>query len=156
MIRRPPRSTQSRSSAASDVYKRQLSLPVAPLQFVEVHDPLVDGYEVGQRPPEPPLVDERHAAPLGMLEHRLLCLLLGANEQDAPSVGYGVANRVVSDAYHDQRLLQVDYVDVVPLGEDIWPHLGVPPAGLVTEMNSRLQEFLHGDYCPQNLSLINI
>src|SRR5450756_3088305 len=26
MIRRPPRSTQSRSSAASDVYKRQLSL----------------------------------------------------------------------------------------------------------------------------------
>src|SRR5450756_3238388 len=27
MIRRPPRSTQSRSSAASDVYKRQLHLP---------------------------------------------------------------------------------------------------------------------------------
>src|SRR5680860_1906303 len=29
MIRRPPRSTQSRSSAASDVYKRQ-DLPLAP------------------------------------------------------------------------------------------------------------------------------
>src|SRR5450756_3115176 len=28
MIRRPPRSTQSRSSAASDVYKRQLVGPV--------------------------------------------------------------------------------------------------------------------------------
>src|SRR5450756_1731115 len=27
MIRRPPRSTQSRSSAASDVYKRQMPLP---------------------------------------------------------------------------------------------------------------------------------
>ena len=27
MIRRPPRSTQSRSSAASDVYKRQVSIP---------------------------------------------------------------------------------------------------------------------------------
>src|SRR5450756_742734 len=27
MIRRPPRSTQSRSSAASDVYKRQLPVP---------------------------------------------------------------------------------------------------------------------------------
>src|SRR5680860_1072115 len=27
MIRRPPRSTQSRSSAASDVYKRQLAVP---------------------------------------------------------------------------------------------------------------------------------
>src|SRR5450756_3142397 len=29
MIRRPPRSTQSRSSAASDVYKRQVKEPVA-------------------------------------------------------------------------------------------------------------------------------
>ena len=29
MIRRPPRSTQSRSSAASDVYKRQLSIKAA-------------------------------------------------------------------------------------------------------------------------------
>src|SRR5450756_1724521 len=31
MIRRPPRSTQSRSSAASDVYKRQGAWPVGPL-----------------------------------------------------------------------------------------------------------------------------
>src|SRR5450756_546940 len=30
MIRRPPRSTQSRSSAASDVYKRQVELEVIP------------------------------------------------------------------------------------------------------------------------------
>src|SRR5450756_3188454 len=29
MIRRPPRSTQSRSSAASDVYKRQCQGPIA-------------------------------------------------------------------------------------------------------------------------------
>ena len=28
MIRRPPRSTQSRSSAASDVYKRQILMPI--------------------------------------------------------------------------------------------------------------------------------
>src|SRR5450756_3256179 len=30
MIRRPPRSTQSRSSAASDVYKRQVNAPLKP------------------------------------------------------------------------------------------------------------------------------
>src|SRR5450756_2192079 len=30
MIRRPPRSTQSRSSAASDVYKRQVENGIAP------------------------------------------------------------------------------------------------------------------------------
>src|SRR5665809_135046 len=36
MIRRPPRSTQSRSSAASDVYKRQLDFDV----LVPGHPPL--------------------------------------------------------------------------------------------------------------------
>src|SRR5450756_3038647 len=34
MIRRPPRSTQSRSSAASDVYKRQLPTRSAPVSAV--------------------------------------------------------------------------------------------------------------------------
>src|SRR5450756_3108620 len=38
MIRRPPRSTQSRSSAASDVYKRQLSdQAVRPSSFTVIH-----------------------------------------------------------------------------------------------------------------------
>src|SRR5450756_933117 len=46
MIRRPPRSTQSRSSAASDVYKRQIQLPGQPLEIAlllltEVHPVLV-------------------------------------------------------------------------------------------------------------------
>src|SRR5450756_3253430 len=40
MIRRPPRSTQSRSSAASDVYKRQryLLLTLAGIQFSHILD----------------------------------------------------------------------------------------------------------------------
>src|SRR5450756_112605 len=39
MIRRPPRSTQSRSSAASDVYKRQhhsLNMPLQPATYQQV------------------------------------------------------------------------------------------------------------------------
>src|SRR5450756_2212848 len=39
MIRRPPRSTQSRSSAASDVYKRQVVT-------LDLHMPGMDGLEV--------------------------------------------------------------------------------------------------------------
>src|SRR5450756_3190070 len=41
MIRRPPRSTQSRSSAASDVYKRQTQY------VVKKGTSSVDGYEIG-------------------------------------------------------------------------------------------------------------
>ena len=40
MIRRPPRSTQSRSSAASDVYKRQ---PAHTVAHALGHDPAVRG-----------------------------------------------------------------------------------------------------------------
>ena len=36
MIRRPPRSTQGRSSAASDVYKRQLYVGRAPYRVVVI------------------------------------------------------------------------------------------------------------------------
>src|SRR5450756_2955342 len=39
MIRRPPRSTQSRSSAASDVYKRQVILMAASAAFLAAQDP---------------------------------------------------------------------------------------------------------------------
>eukprot|EP00657_Telonema_sp_P-1_P007517 TRINITY_DN2744_c0_g1_i1.p1 TRINITY_DN2744_c0_g1~~TRINITY_DN2744_c0_g1_i1.p1 ORF type:complete len:169 (-),score=11.12 TRINITY_DN2744_c0_g1_i1:369-875(-) len=38
MIRRPPRSTQSRSSAASDVYKRQINAEYGELRFVSMAD----------------------------------------------------------------------------------------------------------------------
>src|SRR5450756_3068555 len=42
MIRRPPRSTQSRSSAASDVYKRQLHQRTDALEErVEVGEPVI-------------------------------------------------------------------------------------------------------------------
>src|SRR5659263_90835 len=39
MIRRPPRSTQSRSSAASDVYKRQEILPQVRREYNFTDDP---------------------------------------------------------------------------------------------------------------------
>src|SRR5450756_1234421 len=52
MIRRPPRSTQSRSSAASDVYKRQVEEPVelershVGYDYLHLRETLHDGLEV--------------------------------------------------------------------------------------------------------------
>ena len=44
MIRRPPRSTQSRSSAASDVYKRQGQSPLSKVkEFVNTRCPVCGG-----------------------------------------------------------------------------------------------------------------
>src|SRR5450756_2805100 len=54
MIRRPPRSTQSRSSAASDVYKRQVLTVVVPEDVAPVRQ--------SQRVDGPAVVEvERHA-----------------------------------------------------------------------------------------------
>src|SRR5678810_1480276 len=44
MIRRPPRSTLGRSSAASDVYKRQGSNHVAWQEFVNLYGPVIYGF----------------------------------------------------------------------------------------------------------------
>ena len=40
---------------------------------------------------------------------------------------------------------QVDDVDPAALGEDVPPHLRIPAPGLVTEMDSGLQQLAHGD-----------
>src|SRR5680860_734946 len=53
MRRRPPRSTQSRSSAASDVYKRQVLPPAWPKSRLKK----------SENPPDPPLEEEPKVAP---------------------------------------------------------------------------------------------
>src|SRR5450756_1928447 len=53
MIRRPPRSTQSRSSAASDVYKRQLLQPLAAGRWEAVRPVAGWRRQPDRRPPEP-------------------------------------------------------------------------------------------------------
>jgi hypothetical protein len=44
-----------------------------------------------------------------------------------------------------QRLLQVDDVDAVALGQDVALHLGVPTTGLVPEVHATVKQRLHGD-----------
>ena len=44
-----------------------------------------------------------------------------------------------------QRLFEVDDVDLVAMAEDVRGHLGVPEAGLVTEMDTGFQHFTHGN-----------
>jgi hypothetical protein len=46
---------------------------------------------------------------------------------------------------HRQRFFQVDDVDLVAMAEDERGHLGVPEAGLVSEMDTGFQHFAHGD-----------
>ena len=62
MIRRPPRSTQSRSSAASDVYKRQQRAPLPPQQKRSPQETdSTGGGATSEAPSSPPQVRSRGA-----------------------------------------------------------------------------------------------
>ena len=117
------------------------------LELLEPLQPLVDGLEVGEHAAEPALVHVRHADALRLLSDGFLCLLLRADEQDAAAVGDGLLDELVGVVQVTESLVQIDDVDAVAVGEDEPLHLRVPPAGLVSEVDARLQHLAHGDDC---------
>src|SRR5690606_16830081 len=120
------------------------AVPLA-LQLEHLADAPADRLEVGEHAAEPPLVDVRHAALGGVVLDRLLGLLLRADEQDRAAVGDDVPHEGVRGLDALQRLLEVDDVDAAALAEDEPLHLRVPAAGLVPEVDTGLQQLLHGD-----------
>ena len=115
------------------------------LEFLEPLQPLVHGLEVGQHAAEPALVDVGHAHARGLVGDGFLSLLLGADEHDRATVRDGFLDELEGAVDVGQRLLQVDDVDAVALGEDVALHLRVPPTGLVPEVHAAVEQLLHGD-----------
>src|SRR5438105_4442219 len=126
-------------------HRREVPALLALHQVVEALDPLLDRDEVREESAEPPLIDEVHSGALRFLGDRLLRLLLCADKEDLPAVGGQVPHEDVGLLDARQRLLKVDDVDPVPLHEDEALHLRVPAAGLMSEVDSGLEELLHRD-----------
>ena len=114
------------------------------LELLEALQPLVHGGEVGEHAAQPALVHVRHADAGRLVGDGLLRLLLGADEHDAATVGDGFLDELVRLVDVGQRLLQVDDVDAVAVGEDEPLHLGIPATGLMPEVGAAVQQLLHG------------
>ena len=71
------------------------------------------------------------------------CFLVPTNRMVPPCATVWL-DEVVGVVDVRQRLLQVDDVDAVALGEDEALHLGVPAAGLVSEVDTALEQLAHG------------
>src|SRR5207247_323095 len=112
-------------------------------ELLETRDRFADRGEVGQRAAEPPLVDVEAATASGLLQHGVLGLLLGADEQQAAAAGGQLAYEGVRLAELLQGLLQIDDVDPVALAEDVLLHLRIPSLRLVAEVHPGLEQFLH-------------
>jgi len=85
------------------------------------------------------------AAILGRFLDGLLRLLLGADEEHAAPFADGCGQKVARRFELAERLAEVDDVDAVARVEDKRLHLGIPPLGLVPEMNARFQQFLNAN-----------
>jgi hypothetical protein len=71
-------------------------------------------------------------------------LTLRADHQDRAAVGSQLLGELLCLLEQWQRLFQVDDVDLVAVTKDVRGHLGVPEAGLVTEVDTGFQHFAHG------------
>ena len=87
------------------------------------------------------------AGALGLEGNRLLGLLLGTDEEDALPASDGVANELEGVVQPLNGLGEIDDVDPVALGKDVLAHLRVPAAGLVSKVDARLEQLLHGGGC---------
>ena len=115
-------------------------------QLLEALNTALDGLEVGQHTAEPTGVDIWHLAAGRLLTDGILCLLLGADKEHLVAVGSELADKVIGLFELADRLLKVDDVDTVALCEDVTGHFGVPPAGLMAEVDACLKQLLHGYY----------
>jgi hypothetical protein len=75
----------------------------------------------------------------------LLGLFLGAHEEHALAFAHGVREKIAGGFELAKRFAEVDDVDAVASIEDKRLHLGIPPFGLVAEMNAGVQQFLNAD-----------
>ncbi len=131
----------------------QLAIVLQPAEIVQVRDPILDRAPVREEPAEPAVRDERHPDACCLGANCVLGLLLRADEQDRATAFSDVARKVVRFLDELLRLLQVDDVDAAALREDEALHLRVPATCLVAEVNSSLQQLLHGDNCQRDQPL---
>ena len=118
------------------------------LQEFQALDGLLQRGPIGQRATQPAVIHEVRTAALRFFGDGFLGLTLGADKQNGSTVTGDFADEAAGFAEHLQGFLQVDDVNAVALPEDIFLHLGIPTARLVTEVNAGLQQLLHGDfYC---------
>ncbi len=72
-------------------------------------------------------------------------MLLGADKQNFAAFADGVGKKAARGFQLVKRLAQVNDVNTIAGIEDERLHLGVPPFGLVSEMDARIEQFLNSN-----------
>ena len=115
------------------------------LEFLEPLEPVADGAVVGQRAAQPALADVGHAAAGGFALDDFLGLALGADEQHQAALADDLREVAMAAEQAANGFAQVDDVDEIALAVDVRPHLRVPAAGPVPEVDAGLDQVLDLD-----------
>ena len=111
-------------------------------QLFQPGQPVANRAEVGQRAAQPAIADVGHAAAQRLALDRLAGLPLGADEQHQAAAGGDLLEILLGPQQAANRLADVDDVDQVLPGVDIRPHLGIPAAGPMAEVDPRFDQLL--------------
>ena len=96
------------------------------------------------------MIDVEHAAALCFFGDRILCLALGADEEDDLAFACEILHVLARVFEHLERLLQVNDVNPVAFAKDVFLHLWIPALGLMPEVNARFEQLFHGDGCQKS------
>ena len=99
------------------------------------------------------MIDEKHAAPVGIFTDDGLALFFGADKEHGATVGDRIDHVAVGLAEHLHGDIEIDDVDAVARPVDVRFHLRVPPPGLMTEVQAGFQHLTHCYCCHENFSL---
>ena len=113
------------------------------LQRVKACNTGKDGLEIGEHAARPALIYIEHAAAERLLLYGFLRLLFSTYKQHALSFAYRFAHKIIGLFYFLYRFLKIYNIDPVALGKNIRGHLGIPSAGLMSEMDACFQQALH-------------
>ena len=106
----------------------------AALEILELADLLVDGFDVSKHTTNPTNGHIRHLNRLGGLFDDVFHLLFGTDEEDLFALSDDTSDLWEILVESLNGLLEVDNMGAFALTVDIWSHLWVPTAGLVTKM----------------------
>jgi hypothetical protein len=83
----------------------------------------------------------------------LLSLSFRPHEHDIFSPGDDIREHFLTHQHALERLLDIDYMDVTPFGENEFPHFRVPPAHRMTEMHPGINQFSCQLFCHNRLQV---
>ena len=113
------------------------------VQIVQSLDALANGLKIRKRPSQPSLGNVKHTTTFGLLLNHLLGLLFRPHEYNGLSPLSHLPHYIARFLNSLGGFLEIYNVDPIPLHKDELLHLGIPPSGLMPEMNARFKKLTY-------------